>query len=95
MSKPRSFFEVNLLFISQKALNTTQFQAKKKQRPSEKNTSDPSGKLDFSKLPYGFSSFECFSITQWFSFLIRSSIPLLEMGGFSFSFGLDTQQWLN
>uniref|UniRef100_A0A8D0EEY0 Centromere protein U n=1 Tax=Strix occidentalis caurina TaxID=311401 RepID=A0A8D0EEY0_STROC len=34
------FLEVNLLFISQKALNTTQFQAKKKQ-PSE-NTSDPS-----------------------------------------------------
>uniref|UniRef100_A0A8C0EWK2 Centromere protein U n=1 Tax=Bubo bubo TaxID=30461 RepID=A0A8C0EWK2_BUBBB len=34
------FLEVNLLFISQKALNTTQFQAKKK-RPSE-NTSDPS-----------------------------------------------------
>uniref|UniRef100_A0A663M4L3 Centromere protein U n=1 Tax=Athene cunicularia TaxID=194338 RepID=A0A663M4L3_ATHCN len=31
---------INLLFISQKALNTTQFQAKKK-RPSE-NTSDPS-----------------------------------------------------
>lgn len=52
------FFEVNLLFVSQKALNTTQFQAKKKKRPSEENTSDPSGKVDFSKLLYGFSSFK-------------------------------------
>lgn len=42
MSKPRGFFEVNLLFISQKALNTTQCQAKKKQRPSEENPSDSS-----------------------------------------------------
>ncbi|NXC22247.1 CENPU protein, partial [Corythaeola cristata] len=33
--------ELNLLFIPQKALNTTQFRAKKK-RPSEENISDPS-----------------------------------------------------
>uniref|UniRef100_A0A8B9G7G4 Centromere protein U n=1 Tax=Amazona collaria TaxID=241587 RepID=A0A8B9G7G4_9PSIT len=35
------FLEINLLFLSQKSQNTTQFQAKKK-RPSEENTSDPS-----------------------------------------------------
>lgn len=40
------FFEINLLFLSQKSQNTTQFQAKKK-RPSEEKTSDPSGKVDF------------------------------------------------
>uniref|UniRef100_A0A8C3JCW2 Centromere protein U n=1 Tax=Calidris pygmaea TaxID=425635 RepID=A0A8C3JCW2_9CHAR len=34
------FFEVNLLFISQKALNTAQTPAKKKQRPSEARSSE-------------------------------------------------------
>ncbi|NXN57021.1 CENPU protein, partial [Rynchops niger] len=38
----KGFFDVNLLFISQNTLNATQFQAKKKRRPSEKSTSDPS-----------------------------------------------------
>ncbi|KGL98655.1 Centromere protein U, partial [Charadrius vociferus] len=41
-SVPQTLRFFNLLFVSQKALNTTQFQAKKKKQPSEENTSDPS-----------------------------------------------------
>lgn len=76
--------EVNLLFVSQKTLNT-KFQDEKEQ-PSEENTSDPSGKVHFSELPYIFSSFKI-KLFPWFSFLECGNTVLLEMG--SFSFGID------
>lgn len=79
--------EVNLLFVLQKTLNTTQFQAKRKQ-PSEENTADPSGKVQFSELPYSSSSFKI-KVFQWFSSLEYSNTVLLKMGNFSFSFGVD------
>lgn len=79
--------EVNLLFVSQETVNAAQFQAKKRQ-PLEENTSDPSGKVHFSELPYSFSSFKN-KVFHWFSFLECSSTVLLQMGSFSFSFGTD------
>lgn len=79
--------EVNLIFVSQKTLNNAKFQAKKK-RPSEENTSDHSGKVHFSELPYSFSLFNI-KVFQWFSFLECSNTVLLEIESFSFSFGID------
>lgn len=78
--------EANLLFVSQKTVNT-KFQEEKEQ-PSEENTSDPSGKVHFSELPYIFSSFKI-KLFPWFSFLECGTTVLLEMGSFSFSFGID------